>query len=235
MVRVLAEWGMAGLEALRDRVAVLVIVDVLSFSTAVDVAVSRGAGVHPFRYGDKAAAQAAADRVGVVLARSRRASGGQFSLSPASLLTLSAGTKLMLPSPNGSRLSLACCDRLVLAGYLRNAVAVARAAQERANGGAIGVIPAGERWPDGSLRPAIEDLLGAGAVIHHLALSCSPEAQVARDAFLTAGDNVAHLIRASVPGWELVDGGFADDVDLAVEGEVSPCVPVLTEGAYWAG
>ena len=235
MAQVLAEWGMAGVEALRDRVAVLVIVDVLSFSTAVDVAVSRGAGVYPFPSGDKAAAQAAADRVGAVLAQPRRATGGQFSLSPASLLTLPAGTKLMLPSPNGSRLSFACRDCLVLAGCLRNAAAVARAAQERANGGAIGVIPAGERWPDGSLRPAIEDLLGAGAVINHLAMSCSPEAQVARDAFRTAGDNIAHLVRASVSGRELVDGGFPDDVDLAVEGEVSPCVPVLIGGAYWAG
>ena len=232
MVRVLAEWGMAGVEALRDRVAVLVIVDVLSFSTAVDVAVSRGAAVYPFPSGDKAAAQAAADRVGAVLAQPRRASGGQFSLSPASLLTLPAGTKLMLPSPNGSRLSAACCDRLVLAGCLRNAAAVARAAREMANGGAIAVIPAGECWPDGSLRPAIEDLLGAGAVIHHLALSCSPEAQVAQDAFRTAGENVAHLIRASVSGRELVDGGFPGDVDLVTEKKVSPCVPVLTGGAY---
>ncbi len=230
----LAEWGMAGVEILRDRVAVLVIVDVLSFSTAVDVAVSRGAAVYPFPSGGKAAAQAAADRVGAVLARPRQASGGQFSLSPASLLTLSAGTKLMLPSPNGSRLSFACCDRWVLAGCLRNAAAVARTARKMANGGAIGVIPAGERWPDGSLRPAIEDLLGTGAVIHHLALPCSPEAQVARDAFRTAGDNVAHLIRASVSGRELVDSGFPDDVGLAVEGEVSPCAPVLTGGAYRA-
>ena len=47
---------------------------------------------------------------------------------------------------------------------------------------ALHVIPAGELWPDGGLRPAIEDLLGAGAIIHHLDLPCSPEAQVVRDA-----------------------------------------------------
>ena len=103
-----------------------------------------------------------------------------------------------------------------------------------AGGGAVGVILAGERWPDGSLRPAIEDWLGAGAVIHHLALPCSPEAQVARDAFRSAGDDLARLIRASVSGRELTDRGFPGDVDIACEEDVSRHVPLLTDGAYRA-
>ncbi|HJT90031.1 MAG TPA: hypothetical protein VJ732_19305 [Bryobacteraceae bacterium] len=97
---------MAGVGALRDRVGVLLIVDVLSFSTAVDVAVSRGAKIYPFPYGDEVAALAAAESIGAVLAHPRGAAGGPFSLSPASLLAVSAGTKLLLPSPNGARLSL---------------------------------------------------------------------------------------------------------------------------------
>jgi len=230
----LAEWGMAGLETLRGRASVLIIVDVLSFSTAVDVAVSRGAAVFPFPYGDKAAAQAAADRVGAVLAQPRQAAGGQLSLSPVSLLAVFAGTKLMLPSPNGSRLSLAGGGTPVMAGCLRNAAAVAGAAREMAGGGTVGIVPAGERWPDGSLRPAIEDLLGAGAVIHHLALTCSPEAQVARDAFRSAGDGLPRLVQASVSGCELVERGFHRDVEIAVERDVSSCVPLLVEGAYRA-
>jgi 2-phosphosulfolactate phosphatase len=231
---ILTEWGMAGVETLRERAAVLVIVDVLSFSTAVDVAVSKGATVHPFPYGDEDAAQAAADRVGAVLAKPRRSSGGQLSLSPRSLMAVPAGTRIMLPSPNGGRLSLACGDRPILAGCLRNVAAVARTARQIAGGGAVGVVPAGELWPDGSLRPAIEDLLGAGAIIHHLGLLCSPEAQVARDAFRGAGRDVGRLIRASVSGRELIERGFAGDVDIAVELEVNPCAPVLAEGAYRA-
>ena len=231
---ILTEWGSAGVETLLEQAAVLIIVDVLSFSTAVDVAVSKGALVYPFPYGDEDAAQTAADRVGAVLAKPRRSSGGQFSLSPRSLMAITAGTRIMLPSPNGARLSLACGDRPVFAGCLRNAATVARTARQIARGGAVGVVPAGERWPDGSLRPAIEDLLGAGAIIHHLALPCSPEAQVARDAFRSARRDVGRLIRASVSGRELIERGFAGDVDIAVELEVSMCAPLLVEGAYRA-
>jgi 2-phosphosulfolactate phosphatase len=234
MASVTTEWGMAGIEALRERVSVIVIVDVLSFSTAVDVAVSRGAVVYPFPYGETTAAQVAADHVGAVLARPRRAAGGQFSLSPSSLAAVREGMKLMLPSPNGSRLSLACGDTPVLTGCLRNAAAVAEAARQIADKGEVGVIPAGELWPDGSLRPAIEDLFGAGAIIHHLNLSCSPEAQVARDAYRAAGIEIASLIRASISGRQLVDGGFLGDVEVAVEQNVSTKAPMLRDGAYRA-
>ena len=56
-MRVHCEWGLAGVHALRDRVAALIVVDVLSFCTAVDIAVSRGAVVYPFPYGDATAAE----------------------------------------------------------------------------------------------------------------------------------------------------------------------------------
>lgn len=225
---------MAGVKALWDRVSLFIIVDVLSFSTAVDIAVSRGASVYRFPHGGNDAAQAAADKVGAVLAQPRRAVGAQLSLSPISLMALRPGMKLMLPSPNGSRLSFACGDKPVLAGCVRNAAAVARVAREMAGSGTVGVIPAGERWPDNSLRPAIEDLLGAGAIVHHLALPCSPEAKVARDAFHAAGGELASMVRASVSGQELINDGFADDVELAVEQDASISAPSLTEGAYRA-
>ena len=236
MAPILCEWGMAGVEALHAHVAVLVIVDVLSFSTAVDVAASRGAIVYPFPFSEAQTAQLIADRVGAVIAHPRHKAKGKFSLSPASLTRIRSGTKLMLPSLNGGRLSVAAGrtpGRIpILTGCLRNAAAVAVAARALAGDEAIGVVPAGECWPDGSLRPAVEDFLGAGAIIDRLDGQCSPEAQIPRDAYRNAGADIPRLIRLSASGRELVDGGFSCDVDLAVELGISSSVPILVDGAY---
>ncbi len=130
-----------------------VIVDVLSFSTAVDVAASRGARILPYPYG-QADAQGYADNRGAP----RTAGGGQLSLSPVTLQTVADGARIVLPSQNGSRLSRETGAVPTPAGCLRNAAAVARALPPLES--SIGVV-AGELWPDGGLRPAIEDLLGA--------------------------------------------------------------------------
>ena len=236
MSEALAEWGLAGVEALHPRVAVLVIVDVLSFCTAVDVAVSRGAMVEPFGFTDERAARAVAEQSGAVLASQRSAAEGGYSLSPSSLLAIPPGTRLLLPSPNGSRISFAASRtprRIpVLAGCLRNAHAVARAARVMANDEPIGVIPAGEHWPDGSLRVAVEDLLGAGAILDRLGMTCSPEAEVMRDAWRGAERDPGRTLRLSVSGRELVERGFPGDVDLAAELDVSGSVPTLVDGMF---
>ncbi|MDO8802261.1 2-phosphosulfolactate phosphatase [Phenylobacterium sp.] len=229
------EWAREGIEALRPHVSVLVIVDVLSFSTAVDIAVGRGALIYPFPLGDFEAAQAAAAEVGAMAAAPKRAAGGQFSLSPASLRHLNPGDRLLLPSPNGSRLSLACGDIPVLAGCLRNARTVAAKARDLAGHGDIGLIPAGERWPGDTLRPAIEDLIGAGAIIDALDGAMTAEARVARDAWRSAAPNLEAVIRDSLSGRELIERGFAIDVDLALQSEASAVAPMLRDGAYIAG
>ncbi|WP_419898993.1 2-phosphosulfolactate phosphatase [Roseomonas sp. USHLN139] len=226
------EWGLAGLEALRDQVAVLVVVDVLSFGTALDVALSRGVTVHPFPLGDEVAAAARAAELGALLARPRRAAGGQWSLSPASLASLPEGSSLLLPSPNGARLSLAAGDTPLLAGCLRNAASVARAALRRAQGGPIGLVPAGERWPDGRLRPAVEDWLGAGAILAHLPGPLTPEAELARDGFEAAAPALGRLLEDCVSGQELIGRGFAGDVALAAALAVSTATPWLRDGAF---
>lgn len=159
--RVRFEWGIAGVNALAPISNSIAIVDVLSFSTAVDIAAQRGASVYPFRWHDQRAAAFASEQ-GARLAGSDRSAPGGFTLSPASLLQIPKGMRLVLPSPNGATLSLATGRTPTLAGCLRNAKAVADALYRY--GSWVAVIAAGERWPDGSLRPAVEDLLGAGAI-----------------------------------------------------------------------
>jgi 2-phosphosulfolactate phosphatase len=222
------EWGEPGIRRLSSVSAVAIVVDVLSFSTAVSIAVERGATVFPYQYRDATAVEYART-VSAALANSDRGSG--YSLSPASLLRIPPGTRLVLPSPNGSSLSLLSKATLTLTGCLRNAAAVAKVARQF--GQTISVIPAGERWPDGGLRAAVEDYLGAGAILSHLRGAKSPEALAAESAFR---DVLSRGIRATLQecmsGRELIERGFAEDVELAAELDVCDVVPVLREQAF---
>lgn len=234
MPKVVCEWGLQGIEAWREAASVFVIVDVLSFSTAVSVATERGATIIPFPYGDTAAAVAEADRQSAVVAMPRSAGGGQLSLSPASLRRVEAGSRIVLPSPNGSRLSLATGGVPTISGCLRNAQAVAAVAAALSGDGTIAVIPSGERWKDQTLRPAIEDWFGAGAVIAALDGTADAEAASAADAYLSAADRLPGLIRDSRSGRELARWGYAEDVDIALELGASRAVPIMQGGAYVA-
>ncbi|MGH7758872.1 MAG: 2-phosphosulfolactate phosphatase, partial [Candidatus Dormibacteria bacterium] len=154
-------WGEDGVAALAPISQVLVVVDVITFSTAVAVAVERGATVHPHPW-DPDAAAALARRLGgtAAVSRSLVSASNPFSLSPATLDRAAPGAVIVLPSPNGSTLAAAAAKEgcLVLAGSLRNAAAVARLARRR--GRVISVIAAGERWSGGAMDPAVEDLVG---------------------------------------------------------------------------
>lgn len=220
------EWGREGAALLAAECAVVVVVDVLSFSTAVDVAVSRGAAVLPLRSAER-------DRSlppDVLRAGPRHGHGP--SLSPASLVELPAGTRLALPSPNGATLcaAVAATGAVLLAGCMRNASAVAAAAQ--AVGGPIGIVPAGERWPDDTMRVAAEDAVGAGAIAAALpAGDRSPEAELAAAQFATARERgLGELLAATSSGRELSAEGFATDVELAAALDASSAVPRLRDG-----
>jgi 2-phosphosulfolactate phosphatase len=232
MPSAVSEWGAAGARKFDANVGAIVVVDVLSFCTCVDVAVARGAIVYPFGFHDPRAATEAARTLGAEVAGPRGGRDYRFSLSPASLASIATGTKLVLPSPNGSAISAAARSVPVLAGCLRNARAVAHKAISVAQGGSIAVVPAGERWPDGGLRPAIEDLIGAGAIVDELGMPCSPEAEIARQAFRSARPLLANLLRECVSGRELIERGFPQDVETAIELNTSSAAPLLINGGY---
>ena len=222
------EWGPVGARILAERSDVVVVVDVLSFTTSLTVAVERGATVWPHT-GGESARQLARD-IGAVLAGNRSSHEG-LTLSPSSMLEVDSDTRLVLPSPNGSSIAYAAVNGSVpvVAACLRNAAAVARhlMAYER-----VALVPAGERWSDGSLRPAYEDLVGAGAVVDRLAalnpsLQLTPEAEVAVLAF-----RALRPLELCTSGVELVDRGFPDDVRIASEVDTSTVVPALVEGRF---
>ena len=80
--RVRFDWGPTGAAAIAEGADVAVVVDVLSFSTTVCVAVERGTTVLPFRWNDERAAAYAEER-GAVLATDRRR-----GLSPVAMATM---------------------------------------------------------------------------------------------------------------------------------------------------
>jgi 2-phosphosulfolactate phosphatase len=136
----------------------------------------------------------------------------------------------VLPSPNGSTLTLKTGQIPTFTGCLRHYQAVAAAAQTV--GPKIAVIPAGEIWPDGRLRPALEDWLGAGAIISQLSGKVSPEARAALAAFRELASEIEPLLRQCGSGKELIERGFEDNVALASALNVSNCAPRLVNGAY---
>lgn len=238
------EWGPVGATAIvadlgpRD---LAVVVDVLSFSTTVTVAVAAGATVWPYRWKDDRAAAFAAEQ-DAVLAVGRleaRTPGSppqaRVSLSPAEIGAAAApGARFVLPSPNGATISAAIGEVgvPVVAGCLRNATAVARRADAvLAAGGRVAVVPCGERWPDGSLRPAQEDWWGAGAILAALTapVALSAEALAAADAHRAAGPGA---LAGSASGRELVAKGYADDVEVAGQLDADVVVPILRDGAF---
>ncbi|GAB4458794.1 MAG: hypothetical protein OHK0029_20470 [Armatimonadaceae bacterium] len=233
------EWGWRGAETAAARGDLLVVVDVLSFSTTAVTALANGFILYPCR--SDAEAHAVAELTGAALAVKRSAGDEMtegFSLSPCSFLREGNGVSVALPSPNG-----ATCCRLgasaphLLIGSLLNARAVADAASLWAEQtkGAITVLACGERWAtpheDGTLRFALEDYLGAGAIFSALspALSRSPEAQAAEEVFLTSVPRLEETLLRCGSGQELTDRGYRSDVLHAAQWNRYTIVPHLRE------
>lgn len=223
------EWGAAGLAEAARLVRTVVVVDVLSFSTAVTVAAEMGALVHPYRRMDDYA-ERVARRLGARLGGSR---GTVPSLSPPAMAQLSTGDRVLLASPNGAGLALAAAARgmTVVVASLRNAGAVGTWLRQRDQPTLI--LAAGERWRDGTPRVAVEDWIGAGAVVASAgAPEATAEARVAEAVYRAVAANLTETLRSCTSGVELIAAGFGDDVDWAAREGVSEVVPVLVDGAF---
>ncbi|MFF2271535.1 2-phosphosulfolactate phosphatase [Agromyces sp. NPDC058136] len=190
------DWGAAGADRIVPGVHAVVLVDALSFTTAVVVAAEHGTAVAPWPSGDDldGAAAFAAEHGGVV-AGQRGEAGPTLSPSSFAAATGAPGSPgapgapgpsgpsdapplVVLPSPNGGALAhrLGVLGVPVIAASMRNRTAVAErllALQaEHGDRFMIAIVAAGEQAiageEPGGLRFAIEDLLVAGAVVDAL-------------------------------------------------------------------
>ena len=202
------------MHALDDPAQVAVIVDCLSFSTAVSEACESGGRVFPFF--DRKLAEKFSTVLGLDCAGLRK-DGGR-SLSPKSLDGYS-GPGIVLPSPNGSQISLNARRGEVYCGTLRNASAVAKKVE--ALGQDTILVAAGERWPDGSLRPCFEDWIACGAIASKIEARRSPEVLACTAAFEAVQQNLRGTLSECLSGQELTEHGFRIDVDLASEVDAS--------------
>jgi 2-phosphosulfolactate phosphatase len=154
-------------------------------------------------------------------------------------------------SSNGAAVAAAARDAVVLVGGLRNAAATARAIQveqeRRQQRTSVAVIAAGEKAADGTLRFAVEDQLGAGAVIAALTDlgidHTAPDAAVAAEGFRALKGALRHLLTASGSAREL-EIGVASTARMAESGIVpasvaeaasldsSEVVPMLRDGLF---
>ncbi len=191
------DWGYEGVEQVGAASDMIVIIDVLSFSTCVDIVTGRGGIVYPYQVKDESTV-AFAKQKAALLAGKR---GEPISLSPACLKTVPMGSRIVLPSPNGSTCTVLAkkTGAKVIAACLRNAPSVARYIQQQ--NGTVTVIACGERWRNGALRPAIEDMIAAGALLHELkGYRLSPEAEIAVAAFRATQDHLPAYLQKCASG-----------------------------------
>ncbi|MDI9977670.1 2-phosphosulfolactate phosphatase [Rhodococcus sp. NM-2] len=236
------DWGLPGAKAVGADADVAVVVDVLSFTTTLTVAVDAGIDVLPYRWNDDSSERYARDSDAVLAVGRSRAANGQISLSPNTIRRTAAPRRLVLPSPNGSTISfeLGTGTGVCVGASLRNATAVADwIARHCTSTSVVSVIAAGEKWPGGELRPAIEDLWGAGAVLSALTAigrgaDASPEALAAMTAWRGVADTLPQSLAACASGRELRASGYPQDVVIAAEVDRSTAVPVLEDRVFRA-
>jgi 2-phosphosulfolactate phosphatase len=235
------DWGRDGTRRAAMRGDILVVVDVLSFASAVVTAVHQGGIIIPC---SKAAdAAGIADREGAELAvhRTEVPEHGRFSLSPLTYLSMVPGTSVVLPSPNGATCSIhGASTPYLFIGSLLNAAAVADAVTSLLMNSpySVTVIACGERWEEVNdegekLRFAIEDYLGAGAVLARIPCAKSPEAELCEMAFRSAGRRIPKLLFESGSGRELAAKGFGGDVEHASRCNLYDSVPVMKNGKFF--
>lgn len=160
-----------------------------------------------------------------------------YGNSPAEFASLRSNDRhAILATSNGTRiLNQLAQAPAVLVGALLNRETVAQAilAMAREHGRDATIVCAAS---PGGRSIALEDALGAGAIAEaalRLDRSLQPTdaARFARDAFLTSRDHLRSALASARHGAELIEAGFAADVDFCAQLDVFSLVPTLERDA----
>ncbi|MFE2500074.1 2-phosphosulfolactate phosphatase [Streptomyces scopuliridis] len=244
------EWGSQAAQLAADRGDTVVVVDTLTFSTTVTMAVSRGAAVLALSHAE-VARLGGPDGVAQTYqvappALTQDGTDAKLTLSPSSVGNLISGDQVALTSINDADIVRSARHAAVLlAGCLRNRTAVARWCADALTGGVIRrvtVIAAASRWSstldltDG-MRPSVEDWLGAGAIAaaaEALGVSLSTEAKAAASTYAVAErDGLERWLRGSTTGREMIQKNFAPDIDEAARLDLDDTVPRLDSRGFF--
>lgn len=225
------QWGTAQALARKD---IIVIVDTLSFSTAVVTAVAHGGLIYPCSIAEDSVMLAQRLGAEVAVRRSEVPHKGWFSLSPITYVGITAGTKIVIPSPNGGTCSASAQTAPCLfIGSFINAKAIANAISQvlKTTNLCVTIICCGERELAlsnyGETRMAIEDYLGAGAILSYLKYEKSPEAYVCENAFLHTHKQLEAMLLDCCTGRKLRESGFVSDVQHASQLNLYSSVPIM--------
>jgi 2-phosphosulfolactate phosphatase len=213
---------------------IIVIVDVLRFSSTVCTAVANGFSVVAFSHPNKAARYS--EESGTPM--SGPTGNAKYSLSPLDYLNPKAPEEIALVSPNGAAL-VRMIDGTAKAfiGCFLNSRALGRylAMLSRGANKGISLIAAGEA-AEGKYenlkqrRFAIEDYLGCGAILTELSMSKTAEATVCQRAFESCKHDYVKLIGESLSGKYLSERGFGFDISHCVQRNLYDCIPAIQSG-----
>jgi 2-phosphosulfolactate phosphatase len=229
------EWGRRGAREAAERGDILIIVDVLSFSSTVVSALHYGALIYPYPPNLDGKEYARMMEAEYILGRAEAGREGKPTLSPASFNEMHVEKKYVLSSLNGAFCTwIASGVPALLAGSLLNASSAASVGNKLSKqlNASITVIPCGEQWHevtdyDDTLRPSVEDYLGAGTILSYLDGNKSPEAQVCENAFNSSRSRIRELLWECGSGRELRERGFENDVEHCSRLNAMKVVPFL--------
>jgi 2-phosphosulfolactate phosphatase len=235
------DWGLDAARLAVERGDAVVIVDALSFSTTVIMAVALGADV------------LALPRVDLEREDDHTAIGARYNARllandpadrrlPGALTELGGlrpGDRVVIPSQNGATLCAAVAQAPATAiGSFRNRTAVAQWCVTTLAGGAaqrVTLVAAGSTWsqmtPFTALRPSVEDGLAAGAIAsaaRDMGLSVSVEATAMATLFEagTRQEAISSWLRRSVTGrWLRSRGDNPAEIDEACRTDYDTVVP----------